>query len=836
MSNSSVEKEILRIKNSGLFDENWYLEKYPDVSLINMEPIEHYVKYGFMLNRDPNPSFSTEFYYDSYPKLKVNKINPFSHFIIKKNFKPASKFILCSSYRISESKGYAYGISLAKKYLPDDLKYSVNILKANQALDIGLMNDWLFYLNQYLRALDTLPITLKGNGGIIDRLSSSKLEDIDSGPLVTVIIAAWNAEDTILSAVNSILNQTWRNLEVIIVDDQSSDNTWAIMESIKGRDNRVKIYRNIKNVGPYVSRNVALSFSSGDYITVHDADDWAHPQRIEKQVKYLESTSKVACLSGMLRISNEGKLVSINKVGLNTIDGACRAAFVSLMVRGQFFKDVLGYWDNVRFGGDSELIRRIEAVTKRSIDKINSVTMFCLDNPTGLTNNDRYGYSEKMGVSPVRIKYKESFTEWHNSISKINSRLNIIHSPRKFEIPEEATNTIDIVKEVIHSHGIMGSLVEKEIKCDVCIITNLNFPGGNTSSTLDEVNYFINLGYKVKLIHCPTNKVIGNDISSRYTEYTELIENWSSLVRIDCDYLIVRHPLVINSSSFNYLIDKIYAKKSFFVINNSSYRIDGTKVYDMLELTDRISMLNTTNVTICPISSVIRDEVYPDLKNNKLSHLLSYSDWNPTFNLSEYDLPAKKVIKKPFSIGRHGRDGKEKWIENINELSKVYPVNHPDFNIKILGGARHAIDLIGECPDNWDIKPFGLISPKEYLQELDVFVYFPNTNLSEAFGRTIVEAMFASVPCVLPERFKEVFGNLAFYSSPENVCDVIYRLSQDDGQRIQYLTEVKNIALSKYSSSIIPKRLSINCGDNVGSNLMISEILLRYKNWIENGK
>ncbi|MFM9691815.1 hypothetical protein, partial [Streptomyces galilaeus] len=76
------------------------------------------------------------------------------------------------------------------------------------------------------------------------------------------------------------------------------------------------------------------------------------------------------------------------------------------------------------------------------------------------------------------------------------------------------------------------------------------------------------------------------------------------------------------------------------------------------------------------------------------------------------------------------------------------------------------------------------IPPHDYLENLDVFVYFPNVNLVEAFGRTIIEAMIAARPCVLPPRFAAVFGDLALYCEPANVATVVRRLAQDDPGRV----------------------------------------------------
>lgn len=824
-------KELTLLKNTDLFDADWYIKKYEDVRLSNLDPYVHFLKYGYKMLRDPSENFSSLFYVETNPTVKKKNLNPLLHFITRKvAFKPNENYIVWAMYQLSTKDRDRQAIELGEKYLKD--KAALYPFLANFHLKNGDAYKWFFYLNLYLESFKLLPISEVGNDvNILNRIKTDSFVSTKSDILVTILMPAWNAESSIKMAAESILNQTWDNIELIIIDDASEDSTWDIISEIAKKDKRVKLLRNSENLGPYVSKNRGARIAKGDYITGHDSDDWAHPQRIEIQTRYLIDNDELACLSGMLRINQNGLLVNFNKIGTNTKDGITRSAFISLMINNHFFRNVLGYWDNVRFGADSELIKRIEVIQGKPISHIYKPTMLCLDNPNGLTNHPVFGHSQNVGISQIRLDYKNSFLAWHKKIKKTSGYLDFYQSEREFSAPDEAINSFDKM-EGIYLEDLKGSRNVK-INCDVCIITNLCFPGGNCSSTLDEIRYLTEQGYNVKVVHSPRDSNLNKPLSNRFFPFLDRIFLWKDIENIYAKSVIIRHPGTIASSAFKKINRKISTENAYFVINNSMYRTTGELVYEPASLSEVIKSFHAKEKFICPISFLMRNEVKNLSVISSGEAKLSLNDWNPTFNLSEYDLPPKKVMKTPFSIGRHGRDGQEKWIENINELSKAYPVNHPDFNIKILGGARHAIDLIGECPDNWDIKPFGLISPKEYLQELDVFVYFPNTNLSEAFGRTIVEAMFASIPCVLPVRFKEVFGDLAFYSSPENVCDVIYRLSQDDEQRIQYLTEVKNIALSKFSSSIIPKRLNINSSDDYESNLTISECLLRYKNWIE---
>ena len=116
-------------------------------------------------------------------------------------------------------------------------------------------------------------------------------------PLVSVLIAAHNAEDFIASSVNSIREQTWDNLEIIICDDCSKDGTWDILKELEKQDSRIILLKNEVNSLAAFSRNRCLEIAKGQFVAVQDADDISAPDRIEKLVKALIEDEKYAFVS-----------------------------------------------------------------------------------------------------------------------------------------------------------------------------------------------------------------------------------------------------------------------------------------------------------------------------------------------------------------------------------------------------------------------------------------------------------------------------------------------------------------------------------------------------------
>lgn len=109
-------------------------------------------------------------------------------------------------------------------------------------------------------------------------------------PLVSIITPSYNSEKFIADTIASVQAQTWKNWEMIIVDDCSSDSTTSIIEEISKDDNRIKLKVFSVNSGPAIARNHAIEGASGKYITFLDADDLWFPDFIENSIQTIKST------------------------------------------------------------------------------------------------------------------------------------------------------------------------------------------------------------------------------------------------------------------------------------------------------------------------------------------------------------------------------------------------------------------------------------------------------------------------------------------------------------------------------------------------------------------
>ena len=129
-------------------------------------------------------------------------------------------------------------------------------------------------------------------------------------PEVTVLTTIWNDEDHIAETMASLCNQTYEDIEIIIVDDCSTDGSVKIIESFKKSDNRIKIISLKKNLGPYGAANEGLKIANGKYIIRNDSDDISLPNRIQRQIDFLKRNPNLkACSSYAQKIDHNSKII-----------------------------------------------------------------------------------------------------------------------------------------------------------------------------------------------------------------------------------------------------------------------------------------------------------------------------------------------------------------------------------------------------------------------------------------------------------------------------------------------------------------------------------------------
>jgi glycosyltransferase involved in cell wall biosynthesis len=270
-----------------------------------------------------------------------------------------------------------------------------------------------------------------------------------NGPLVTVLVTTFNTGKRASAAIESLLDQTYRNLEIIVVDDASQDETPAWVEAWARRDARVRLLRLQTNGGTYLAKSMGLRLARGEFVTCHDSDDWAHPQKIELQVQpLLRDPALVATTSHWVRMQDDGMFYA------RSVYPLMRLNYSSPLFRRQLVLQRMSAWDCVRTGADSEFFARLRLVFgKHATKRIAKPLTLGSHRPGSLMTARETGYSDA-GVSPQRLAYWEAWAGWHldclrrGDLPRLPLDLAALAEHRLFAAPAEICVGLELVKTV----------------------------------------------------------------------------------------------------------------------------------------------------------------------------------------------------------------------------------------------------------------------------------------------------------------------------------------------------------------------------------------------------
>src|SRR5688500_26814 len=134
---------------------------------------------------------------------------------------------------------------------------------------------------------------------------------MNDGPLISVIMPVYNAERFVSRAIGSIINQTYKNWELLICDDASTDGSLKVIE--KFTDERIRLYINAKNVGSLLTRNFLFTKSRGSLIALQDADDLSLPERLSRQARLFKTDAELALCGTWARYVRENETVKVKE-------------------------------------------------------------------------------------------------------------------------------------------------------------------------------------------------------------------------------------------------------------------------------------------------------------------------------------------------------------------------------------------------------------------------------------------------------------------------------------------------------------------------------------------
>ena len=677
---------------------------------------------------------------------------------------------------------------------PDDL--SLELAMANTFVESVELEDGgdvkrLAWINRIYEGAGVLPIEKidpdqpLGMGNITaSRRTAAPIFPTD--PLVSVIVPAFNAVETISFAVGSLLRQTWQNREVIVVDDCSTDGTADIVDEIASRDERVACIRLRRNEGVNRARNHGLEATTGDFITVHDADDWDHPQKIELHLQQMLSNPHlVGNLSLWARVSPDLQFCWSYRANPTFIEQNGSSLFLS---RSSVEK--LGYWMPDRDSGDTEYLMRARKLGRVDLLPSRVPLAFGLHRPTSLTQA-KTNHVRTIHFGPRR-EYREAASHWHATLEDEQA----LHVPR------------DAVMPFPVPWSLLETGEEGQIELDLLVVMDFNLGAGAYNSTVNYVRAAVAAGLKVGIFHWRRYDL---DVTAGpHREVRQLAHDRQVRVIVAGETVKATTAIIGYPSILNHRIDRfpeVSVKHLVVIINQMAERLTNQREreYDPGTVRENLKSLFGTEGTWVPISALVRDLMKADDR-----YPLPLDDvWTPlidTISWCRGELRWRGTDRPRPVIGRHGRDHPNKWPSSPEAIRAAYAAERP-CDVRLLGGADHALDIIGEAPSNWRVFSYGSMDVRKFLEELDFFVHFHHEDYVEEFGRAIIEAMAVGCVAVLPKHFEAIFGDAAIYADADHVWATCECLWGDENRYLAQAAAGRAFVLSNCAYAEFPRRL-----------------------------
>ena len=643
----------------------------------------------------------------------------------------------------------------AYRRVSDSVRGDLELDLANPFAGDGPVISWL---TAFRKLLPEPPLALEHKAGVppFDRLTvAAAVAGIEEPQRISVVVTAFHPDEGLITAVRSILDQSWRNVEVIIVDDASPPEYDAVLARAVALGGRIRLIKQPVNRGTYEARNAGLDAAEGEFVAFQDSDDWSHPRRLELQVRpLLEDRGLVATTSDGLGVSEEL---------LVTRPGVRHSRFnpSSLLFRRTQVMGRLGYFDPVRKAADSEYIGRMVAVFgERSVRHLDSRPLALIRLALGSLSRAEI---RPYWMHPARTAYMSAYQCWH---SRVAARTADPLRPRDgsrrpFAAPD-------------HLRLARGEDAGRP-EYDVVLVADWRFLQGAQQSAVQEIQALTARGLRVAVMQieslrpparrrwplCAPLQQMIND--GRVDQVLPGDENRAELV-------IVRHAAVLQFAPADECL--LRGRQVLIVADEAPGRLaDADRRYVPADCSRVALRMFGTEPLWCPqdpqVRAVLRSE---------------------TVELTPYDLPV--VVDA------------ERWSAPRDGASRRLPVVGTDLSDEAVwpGDVRSALTVYDEV-DGWDVRlrlpdwprtgyhPGGPRSRliydaadlelRTFVHQLDFYLHFPSADRIETFSRPALEAAALGCVVVMPERHAAVFGDAAVYCGPAEADATIQRYHAD---------------------------------------------------------
>lgn len=624
----------------------------------------------------------------------------------------------------------------------------------------GEVRRWLRIVSRMFTDHGIEPISVNpGAATPFDGLTCSVDDSVTDGPLITVIMSVFKPGPGLLTSVRSICNQTWRNLEILLMDDASPEEYSELLEECAASDSRIRLYRMERNGGTYLARNAALDLASGEFVTCQDADDWSHPRRLELQAKaLLVDPDASASRSFCLRVQED---LHFQRPGYETRQENA----VSLMFRRDQALQTIGYFDRSRKAADTEYRRRLELATGRTVTDLPApLSMYRMGSGSLSRADFTPGWHH-----PARVIYRNAYDRWHKWSVRRRSRLYLerFSESRPFAIPQAFQ--LD-----------QSSIAESPPHYDVVLLSDWHILGPDQRALLADIDVLTGAGYRVGIAHCESYFHMSQRRPNLRPEALDLINagkvDYVALDQISkVSLLLVRTPEVLQfAPAAKAALD---VAEIVVAAERPPHDLNGNNpLYSPGVCDSNLQSTFSVQPTWASSSPAIRALLSGDIPAERVT------DRRWTF----VDAPSAGPERRNSArgdrpvLGGFAGDYVASWPISADEFLAVYP-GDAAIDVHLVGNDEGiaATSSSTRFPSSCVRHPPDEVGIRDFIDQIDFCVYFPDQTQVATFEPNIARAIASGRVAILPGRFEPVFGEAALYAEPEDVVGLVRELHAD---------------------------------------------------------
>lgn len=691
---------------------------------------------------------------------------------------------------LGELRRYGEQSSLIRRFkIADIAPLQAELMNIDRLAYDSPAEEWLEALNGVYENLDMVRIQIDSDTSmpLMDRLESSTSLRCD-GPKISVIMPTYAPDHGIWTALRSLLQQTWSNLEVIVIDDGSPTSYDGFLSKIERLDSRIRLVRQTENLGAYSARNAGLALATGDFITVHDDDDWSHPEKLAVQAQVLlNDESVVATTSAHIRSTENMQFRRVN-----TKPKHLQTNYSSLMFRKDIMNDI-GPWDTTNRGSDAEFAIRIAQNygTSAVVHLTDKPLSFSRVWSGSLTSGEMYrGF-----FAYSRLLFRGAFRDWHKKTKRSGSSPVLLpHEPRPYAVPttfEPGSRNKDL--------GVF----------DVVYLTDFAKQAKFSATVLQEIETAAQAGLRVGYMHIDSPQTPRRgDFHPRLFE----LQLAGHVVQVSENNQAETDLLLVYDASVGMFLDQFKSTlvvQQGLLVEDKGVSLSGTTRREAANVKQALQNLdNGFDITFEVVGASKKE--HHNLHNNVPPARLHDDKliWETHVHAEPAEISAPSDTPV---IGFHSFGNKYRWPANQQVFKTVYFSNdHKTMLYGVMHPARKQFG--GDVLARAEILDRNSYSLESFFDAIDFWIYFPNERLQDRVWLPVLDAMQAGLVVILPKHLEPLYGDAAVYSDVTEVASVVAALSGDSKEYISQATRGQDFVAAGFDKQSYVRRLAMAAG------------------------